>query len=218
MHSLSLARDPQTPLKILCLGAHSDDIEIGCGGTILKLIERYPQASVHWVVLGANKPVRATEALTSANVFLAQAKAQNIVVKGFRDSFFPYIGAEIKEYFEQLKPVAPDLILTHTRHDLHQDHRLVCELTWNTFRDHLIWEYEIPKYDGDLGQPNMFVHLDEATSQRKIKYILENFETQGERHWFTADTFAGLMRLRGIESKSPSKFAEAFYARKTIVG
>ena len=217
MQDLSLTVNRSTPLRVLCLGAHSDDIEIGCGGTILKLIEQYPNASFHWIVFGANNPRRAVEANTSAHVFLAQAKEKNIVVKGFRDSFFPYTGVEIKEYFEQLKPLAPDLILTHCRSDLHQDHRLLCELTWNTFRDHLIWEYEIPKYDGDLGTPNLFVPLDEVTCQKKIKYILDNFETQGERHWFTSDTFMGLLRLRGVESKSVSRYAEAFYARKIVL-
>lgn len=217
MLGLGFAKDRQTPLQVLCLGAHSDDIEIGCGGTVLKLVEQYPQAAFYWVVFGANTPARATEAFASANAFLAQAKEKNIVVKGFRDGFFPYIGAEIKEYFEQLKLIAPDIILTHFRHDLHQDHRLLCELTWNTFRDHLIWEYEIPKYDGDLGIPNLFVHLDEAICQRKTQAILEHFETQGERHWFTRDTFFSLLRLRGIESKSPSKYAEAFYCRKMVI-
>lgn len=217
MLGLGFDKDRQLPLRILCLGAHSDDIEIGCGGTVLKLIEDYPNASFHWVVFGANQPKRAAEALASANAFLTPAKGKNIIVKGFRDSFFPYIGGEIKEYFEQLKPITPDLILTHTRYDLHQDHRLLCELTWNTFRDHMIWEYEIPKYDGDLGTPNLFVQLNETQCQKKIEFILENFETQGERHWFTADTFRALLRLRGLESKSPSKYAEAFYCRKAII-
>jgi LmbE family N-acetylglucosaminyl deacetylase len=204
-------------LRILVLGAHSDDIEIGCGGTILKMIECYPDVSFHWVVFGANHPRRAAEATASANAFLAPAKKKEIVVKGFRDSFFPYIGTEIKEYFEQLKPINPDIIFTHYRHDLHQDHRLLCELTWNTFRDHLILEYEIPKYDGDLGAPNLFVHLDEAQCNKKIKLILDHFETQGERSWFTADTFLSMLRLRGVESKSPGRYAEAFYCRKAIV-
>lgn len=203
--------------RILCLGAHSDDIEIGCGGTLLKLIEHYSGASFHWVVFGANHPARAAEATASANAFLSPVKEKEIVVKGFRDSFFPYIGVEIKEYFEQLKPIAPDIIFTHYRHDLHQDHRLLCELTWNTFRDHLILEYEVPKYDGDLGTPNLFVHLDKGHCSRKIKLILDNFETQGERHWFTEDTFLSLLRLRGVESKSPTHYAEAFYCRKAVL-
>jgi LmbE family N-acetylglucosaminyl deacetylase len=214
---LRVGKDKDSTLRILCLGAHSDDIEIGCGSTILKLIDHYPNADFHWVVFGANHPKRASEALASANAFLGQAREKEIVVKGFRDSFFPYIGAEIKEYFEELKPIAPDIIFTHCRQDLHQDHRLLCELTWNTFRDHLILEYEIPKYDGDLGTPNLFVHLDRALCDRKIGIILDNFETQGERHWFTADTFLSMLRLRGIECKSPGRYAEAFYCRKANI-
>lgn len=217
MLGLRIDEDKDAPLKILCLGAHSDDIEIGCGSTVLKLIDHYPNASLHWVVFGANHSKRSSEALASANAFLDQAREKEIVVKGFRDSFFPYIGAEIKEYFEELKPIAPDIIFTHYRQDLHQDHRLLCELTWNTFRDHLILEYEIPKYDGDLGTPNLFVPLDRALCDKKIRLILEHFETQGERHWFTADTFMSLLRLRGIECKSPSQYAEAFYCRKTTI-
>lgn len=203
-------------LRVLCLGAHSDDIEIGCGGTVLKLIENYPNLSVYWIVLGADQPQRAAEAFASASRFLHQAKEKKIIVKGFRDSYFPYIGTEVKEYFEQLKEMTPDLILTHYRNDLHQDHRLLCELTWNTFRDHLILEYEIPKYDGDLGTPNLFVHLDEAICQRKIRYILDHFATQEGRHWFTEETFLSILRLRGVESKSPGKYAEAFYCRKIV--
>jgi LmbE family N-acetylglucosaminyl deacetylase len=203
-------------IRVLFLGAHSDDIEIGCGGTILKLVENYPNLRVFWVVLGADQPQRAAEAYASANVFLDQVKEKRVIVKGFRDSYFPYIGIEIKEYFEQLKEMAPDLIFTHYRNDLHQDHRLLCELTWNTFRDHLILEYEVPKYDGDLGTPNLFVHLDEAICQRKTEYILDHFPTQKSRHWFTQDTFLSILRLRGVESKSPSKYAEAFYCRKLV--
>jgi LmbE family N-acetylglucosaminyl deacetylase len=217
MLNLIFNKPKDSPISVLCLGAHSDDIEIGVGGTILKLINYYPNAKFYWVVLGANHANRAEEALASANIFLSQAGGKEVFVKGFRDGFFPYIGAEIKEYFEGLKPLVPDVIFTHYRHDLHQDHRFLCELTWNTFRDHLIVEYEIPKYDGDLGAPNLFVQLDKALCNRKIKYILDNFETQGERHWFTADTFWSILRLRGIESKSPDQYAEAFYCRKAVI-
>jgi LmbE family N-acetylglucosaminyl deacetylase len=217
MLEINFNRDRNSAYRILCLGAHSDDIEIGCGGTILRLIEAYPESRVDWVVLGANQEQRVIEAQQSANDFLSQTSNKSIVVKGFRDSFFPFIGAEIKEYFEKLKKeVAPDIIFTHCRHDLHQDHRLVCELTWNTFRNHLILEYEIPKYDGDLGSPNFFVHLNETTCQRKIKTILEHFKTQENRHWFTEETFLGLMRLRGIESRAPEGYAEGFYGRKIV--
>jgi LmbE family N-acetylglucosaminyl deacetylase len=203
--------------QILCLGAHSDDIEIGCAGTIIKLAEDYPNLEITWIVLGAYGD-RAIEATESAEAFLRQVKGKRIIVKGFRDGFFPYRGEEIKEYFEQLKQeLAPNLILTHYRYDLHQDHRLTCELTWNTFRNHLILEYEVPKYDGDLGAPNFFVYLNEAICKRKVEHILGHFSTQQSRLWFTEDTFLALMRLRGVESQSPSKYAEAFYARKLVL-
>jgi len=216
MLGLTLNRDPQTPLQILCLGAHSDDIEIGCGGTLLRLMEAYSVA-VHWIVFGTTGH-RIEEAYASANAFLQSARQKRIIVQEFRDGFFPYHGAPIKDYFEQLKQqVSPEIIFTHYRHDLHQDHRLICELTWNTFRNHLILEYEIPKYDGDLGSPNFFVHLDESTCQRKVRYLMEHFRTQQNKDWFTEDTFLSLMRLRGVESKSPSKYAEAFYGRKMVM-
>lgn len=206
----------QDKLKVLCLGAHCDDIEIGCGGTILKLIAHYPNVEFYWVVFSAN-PQRAQEASASANAFLRHAQEKKIVIKDFRDSFFPYIGLEIKEYFEQFRrEFSPDLVFTHYRNDLHQDHRLISDLTWNTFRDHLILEYEIPKYDGDLGTPNFFVYLDEATCRRKIKYVLDSFKTQAENQWFSEETFLAIMRLRGIESNAPDKYAEAFYGRKIV--
>ena len=203
--------------RILCLGAHSDDIEIGCGGTILKLTEACPNLDFLWVVFGSAHQ-RTEEAHASAGAFLSQAKSKRVTVREFRDGYFPYIGAEIKDYFEQIKAeYAPDLIFTHFRDDLHQDHRVISDLTWNTFRNHLILEYEIPKYDGDLGSPNLFVHLDEATAHRKVEYLLAHFATQANKHWFTSDTFTGLMRLRGIESSSPTRYAEAFYARKLVM-
>jgi LmbE family N-acetylglucosaminyl deacetylase len=203
--------------QILCIGAHSDDIEIGCGGTLLKLIELYPDLAIYWVVLGASGK-REQEAITSANSFLKSIDRKNVIVKGFRDGFFPYLGMEIKEYFELLKrEVSPDLILTHYRHDRHQDHRLVSDLTWNTFRDHLIWEYEIPKYDGDLGSPNMFIHLTEAICRQKIDHLFEHFGTQADKVWFTEDTFSSILRMRGIESNAPDRYAEAFYCRKAVI-
>jgi len=206
-----------TSCKVLCLGAHCDDIEIGCGGAILKLIENCPDIEFYWVVFSANQQ-RAREASESAGIFLRHAKEKKIIIKNFRDSFFPYIGLEIKEYFEQLKQeFSPDLIFTHYRNDLHQDHRLISELTWNTFRDHLILEYEIPKYDGDLGCPNFFVHLNETTCRRKIKYILDSFKTQTENQWFSEQTFLAILRLRGIESNAPDEYAEAFYCRKMVL-
>lgn len=203
--------------QVLCIGAHSDDIEIGCGGTILKLIDQYPDLNIYWVVLGASGK-REQEAIDSANIFLKDISQKNVIVKGFRDGFFPYLGMEIKEYFELLKrEISPDLILTHYRHDRHQDHRLISDLTWNTFRDHLIWEYEIPKYDGDLGSPNMFVHLTEAICRQKIDHLFEYFGTQADKVWFTEDTFSSILRMRGIESNAPDRYAEAFYCRKVVV-
>ena len=206
-------RDRANP-QILCLGAHSDDIEIGCGGTILRLLEENPKAEVHWVVLGASGQ-RGSEAVGSANIFLANASRKQVVVKGFKDGFFPYIGAEIKEFFEELKRAcAPDLILTHYRNDLHQDHRLVSELTWNTFRQHLILEYEIIKYDGDLGIPNFFVQLSERISRKKVQNLMQCFSSQRNKNWFTEDTFSSMLRLRGVECNATERYAEAFYARK----
>lgn len=203
--------------QVLCLGAHSDDIEIGCGGTILKLIERYPHLTCTWVVFSAS-PERADEAMSSAHDFLGTVENKRIMIKDFQDGFFPYTGTDIKLFFEALKSeIDPDLIFTHTRHDLHQDHRLLCDLTWNTFRNHLILEYEIPKYDGDLGQPNVFCHLDQATCKHKLDYLLKHFQTQANKHWFTEETFSALLRLRGIESKAPDGYAEAFYGRKIIL-
>jgi len=218
-HMLKLTLDHPVgrPLNILFLGAHSDDIEIGCGGTVLKLIDMYPDLQITWIVFGAREK-RAFEAATSAESFLSGVKDKKVIIKDFKDGFFPYIGGEIKEWFEQLKKeLSPDLIFTHHRHDLHQDHRLICELTWNTFRNHFILEYEIPKYDGDLGVPNIFFHLGESICQKKIHFLMEHFKTQSDRHWFTEETFSSLMRLRGIESKSPDQYAEAFYGRKVSI-
>lgn len=205
------------PLKVLCLGAHSDDIEIGCGGTVLKLVREDKTIEFDWVVFSASQK-RKTEARTSAEAFLAGAKRRTIVIKAFKDGFFPYIGGDIKDTFEALKrDVEPDLIFTHHRADLHQDHRLISELTWNTFRDHLIMEYEIPKYDGDLGAPNVFVGLDEAVAKKKIQHILKYFKSQAGNGWFTEDTFRAILRLRGVESNSPTRYAEGFYGRKLVL-
>ena len=204
--------------SVLCIGAHCDDIEIGCGATVMRLTELYPDAVVHWVVLSSS-PVRSAEASASANRFLRATKGRHIEIKEFRNSFFPFEGSRIKEYFEELKGrVTPDLVLTHTRGDLHQDHRLTCELTWNTFRDHLILEYEIPKYDGDLGAPNFFVPVTVEQCDAKVSNILECFASQHDKAWFTRDTFMALMRLRGVECNSPSLYAEAFYCRKGVLG
>ena len=181
---------------------------------MLRLIRDGWTLDVRWIVL-CSSGTRGQEARASAGEFLVGAKSQRVSVENFRDGFLPYLGPPVKEYFEQLKTeAAPDLIFTHHRADLHQDHRLICELTWNTFRDHLILEYEIPKFDGDLGLPNFFVQLDAALARRKAELLLKHFGTQRSRHWFTEDTFLGLMRLRGVEARSAGGFAEGFHCRK----
>jgi LmbE family N-acetylglucosaminyl deacetylase len=203
-------------LRVLAIGAHSDDIEIGCGGTVLRLVEDGLAASVGWVVLAAVGE-RAEEARASAAAFLKQAPDHEVVVRDFRDGFLPYEGWQVKEFFEELKRFDPDLVLTHRREDMHQDHRLVGELTWNTFRNHLVLEYEIPKYEGDLGHPNLFVTLDRSRCERKIELLMEAFQSQRDHRWFTEDTFWSLLRLRGLESNSPTTYAEAFHARKLAI-
>ena len=203
-------------LHVLALGAHADDIEIGCGGTILRLGKEVERLSVTWVVLSAEAG-RRDEAEAGAAAFLKGVERSEVDIQGFQDAFFRY-GPEVKEYFEGLKAnVSPDLILTHHGSDLHQDHRLVAELTWNTFRDHLILEYEIPKYDGDLGAPNVFVPLGEEVARRKVEALLECFPSQADKHWFDGEVFTALMRLRGMESRSPSGLAEGFYGRKLVL-
>jgi LmbE family N-acetylglucosaminyl deacetylase len=218
MIPLRLPSDSRIPLRVLCLGAHSDDIEIGCGGTILSLLSGHPSVEVVWVVFSAD-PRREKEARKSSRQFLRRARRATVVVEAFRNGYFPYVGAEIKDCFERLKrEVHPDLIFTHCREDRHQDHRLLWELTWNTFRNHMILEYEIPKYDGDLGSPNVFVPLTRAQGDRKVRYLLSNFVSQRDKHWFAPETFRGLMRLRGMESCSSSGYAEGFYVRKAVLG
>jgi LmbE family N-acetylglucosaminyl deacetylase len=204
------------PLSVLCLGAHSDDIEIGCGGTLLKLLAGR-QVSVVWVVLSGDAG-RAREARASARKFLRGAAASRVACHDFRVSYFPAEKAGLKDVFEELKAsVSPDLIFTHAHNDLHQDHRVVCELTWNTFRSHTILEYEIVKYDGDTGSPNLFVELPRPLVDRKIRHLLSCFGTQRDKHWFSADTFAAIARVRGVQCASRHGFAEAFYARKLSV-
>jgi LmbE family N-acetylglucosaminyl deacetylase len=209
--TLDLARGRER-LSVLAIGAHADDIEIGCGGTLLRLASEVAELELTWVVLSGRKE-RAEEARAGAAAF----GATTVEVEDFEDAFFKY-GREVKEHFEGLKQrVSPDLVLTHHGSDLHQDHRLVAELTWNTFRDHLILEYEIPKYDGDLGAPNVFFHLDEAVTRRKVDSLLQCFGSQRPKSWFTEDVFFALLRLRGMESRAPSGLAEAFYGRKLAV-
>jgi LmbE family N-acetylglucosaminyl deacetylase len=213
-----LARGPDNgPIKLLAIGAHSDDIEIGCSGTILKLVEEGAISEICWVVLtGEHK--RADEASASATAIVEAVPSHRVILKDFRDGYFPYDGAEIKRFFEELKgEFSPDVILTHQRGDLHQDHRVTCELTWNTFRDHLVLEYEIPKYDGDMGAPNLFVPLQEALCRKKIEHLMTHFASQTAKRWFKEDLFSGLMRLRGMECNSPTSYAEAFYSRKAML-
>ena len=217
MRSLAFSSDETSPLQILCLGAHSDDIEIGCGGTILRLAQQYPNGIFHWVVFSAIG-VRAAEAQRGAALFTSGGNIRGPILKGFQDGFMPFVGAEVKAFFEELKKeISPDLIFTHNRKDAHQDHRLLAELTWNTFRNHFILEYEIPKYDGDMGQPNVFVPLTSETCQKKIDYLMEAFDSQRSKHWFRPDTFLSVMRLRGMECNAPSGHAEAFYGRKLLL-
>jgi LmbE family N-acetylglucosaminyl deacetylase len=205
------------PLTLLCLGAHCDDIEIGCGGTLQRLLAEHPGSTVRWIAL-ASTPEREREARAAAGELLEGAGKADVTVKTFRDGYFPFEGAAIKDFFEETKrAVRPDLVLTHHRQDRHQDHRFVAELTWNTFRDHLIAEYEIPKYEGDLGTPNVYVPLTAAAARRKIDIILRSFRTQAGRGWFRAETFEAVMRLRGIECNAPEGLAEAFHVPKLVL-
>jgi LmbE family N-acetylglucosaminyl deacetylase len=213
MRALNLVR-PNEKLSVLCLGAHSDDIEIGAGGTILAWIAAGVQLNVHWCVLSAIGP-RAAEAEASAAAFLEGASSCEVELAQFEDGFFPYQGREIKTWLEGLRVrVDPDVVLTHRRNDAHQDHREVCQLTWNLFRDHLILEYEIPKWDGDLDRPNFYVPLTSAVFERKLELLLAHFGSQRSKDWFDAETFRGLARVRGMECRSPEHRAEAFLLRK----
>jgi LmbE family N-acetylglucosaminyl deacetylase len=209
---------PGAPLNILCLGAHSDDIEIGAGGTLLRLLAERPGSSVYCVVFTAYPAEREAEARASAAELLSAAGKHHIEVHSFRDAFFPSLTPQIKEQFEQVKRAfKPDVILTHRTQDLHQDHRTIGEITWNTFRDHVILEYEIHKYEGDLGRPNVFMPLTKETAQRKVELILKHFASQASRAWFRAETFDAIMRLRGIECNAPDGYAEGFYVRKIVL-
>ena len=201
----------------LFIGAHCDDIEIGCGGTIMELLRRYPKARIHWVVLSSNSK-RASEARMGARLILGAATRPTVTIKDFRESYFPSEVPSLMGFFEELKPRAPDVVFSLYGQDLHQDHRVVSELTWNTFRNHMILEYEIPKYDGGLGSPSFFVPVPPAVMRKKVAVLMKAFPTQTTKHWFSPDTFQGLMRLRGIESNAPGGYAEAFYVRKLVLG
>ena len=217
MFKLNLTFNNERPLKIMCVGAHSDDIEIGCGGTILRLLADNACVEVYWLVLGSSGE-RDREASQSAHEFLRGSYKKTIVVEHFRDGFMPYHGEKIKECFEKLKSsFSPDLIFTHYRHDRHQDHRLISDITWNTYRDHMILEYEIMKYDGDLGNPNFFVSLDRSICSSKIVLLLEHFKSQVQHKWFSEEAFWALLRLRGVECNALGDHAEAFYCRKTVI-
>jgi LmbE family N-acetylglucosaminyl deacetylase len=217
MIDLTFNKRTSESLTMLCLGSHSDDIEIGCGGTILRLAQQYPLCVFHWVVFSAIG-VRESEAQRAAKLFVDPSRMKGPLLKTFRDGFMPFEGAAVKAVFEDLKhAISPDLIFTHNRKDAHQDHRLIAELTWNTFRDHFILEYEIPKYDGDLGQPNVFVPLTLELCQTKSQHIIDAFQSQHTKRWFRQDTFLSLMRLRGVECNAPGGYAEAFYCRKLVL-
>jgi LmbE family N-acetylglucosaminyl deacetylase len=216
MQSLVLTR-PGHILKVLCLGAHSDDIEIGAGGTLLSLIASGAELDVHWCVLSASGERRA-EAMAGANAVLEGSISRHVECADFRDGFFPYQGAEIKSWVEKLKArFNPDVVFTHREDDAHQDHREVSRLTWNTFRDHIVLEYEIPKWDGDLGKPNLYFSISEKVMARKMAVLESCFTTQRSKDWFDAESFRGLARLRGMECRAPERFAEAFVARKLRV-
>lgn len=218
MIALDLGPGGQAPLHVLCLGAHADDIEIGCGGTILQLLEARRDVHVTWVVFsGAGE--REREAHRGAELFLEGAAGRRVIVKHFRDGYFPWQAPEIKDFLESLKrEVDPDLVFTHCREDRHQDHRTISDLAWNTWRRHMILEYEIPKYDGDLGHPNCFVPLPVETAARKAALICDVFRSEAHKSWFTADTFEALLRLRGVECAAPGRHAEAFHCRKITLG
>lgn len=204
------------PLRLLCIGAHSDDLEIGCGGTVLTWLAGMPAVEVTWVVLSA-EGIRATEARRSARALLARAVAREVIIGNFRDCYLQSQYADVKRYFEDLKTrIEPDVVMTHWLQDRHQDHRLAAELTWNTWRNHVVLEYEIPKYEGDLVTPNVYVPISALLARRKITHLNRYFLSQRSKDWFAAETFLGLMRLRGLESRSQSGFAEAFHARKLV--
>jgi LmbE family N-acetylglucosaminyl deacetylase len=207
---------PGAPLRILCLGAHCDDIEIGCGGALLRLLAERPGSTVRWMVFSSN-PTREAETRAAAGELLTGAAHREVIVKQFRDGYLPSQGTEVKDAFEAHKrDFQPELILTHHRHDRHQDHRMVAELTWNTYRDHLIVEYEIPKYEGDLGTPNLYFPLPAAVARRKIDTLMRSYPSQAGKRWFRAETFEAVLRLRGIECNAPEGFAEAFHATKLV--
>jgi LmbE family N-acetylglucosaminyl deacetylase len=216
MLALTLAPPSARQLDILCIGAHCDDIEIGCGGTILSLQRQYPRCKIHWLVL-TSVPTRRQEAMTAVRKFIRPSARGEVRIGTLPDGYLPAHFSEVKTQFEDLKrAIHPDLILTHHELDRHQDHSLISQITWQTFRDHMIWEYEIPKYDGDLLTPNMYVPLVSAVAARKVAMIVRTFSSQETKSWFSAENLLAAMRIRGLESRSPSGFAEAFHCRKLV--
>jgi LmbE family N-acetylglucosaminyl deacetylase len=216
MLSLLPSRPASQPLRLLCIGAHSDDLEIGCGGTVLSWLQSSTPVHVTWVVLTARGD-RAAEARASADALLQPAASREIVLGDFKDGFLPSQYEAAKSFFESVKRRgAFDVVLTHRLEDRHQDHRLAAELTWNTWRDHVVLEYEILKYEGDLGQPNVFVPLSAEVAQRKADHLMRHFGSQRSKDWFSGDNFLALARLRGVECRAPDGFAEAFHARKLV--
>lgn len=206
------------PLSVLCLGAHADDIEIGAGGTLLSWIASGAVCAVRWCVLSA-AGAREQEARASAQAFTAGVPSVEIDLQTFRDGYFPAERIAIKEWFDALKErCQPDLIISHHRDDAHQDHRIVAELTTNTYRDHLVLAYEIPKWDGDLGRPNAYVPLAAGIIEQKIAHLMENFASQRSKDWFDPETFRGLSRLRGMECRAPERYAEGFHVSKMVLG
>lgn len=217
MMPLTLGRGSSGKLQILCLGSHSDDLEIGCGGTLSRLAAEHPDCVFHWVVFSALN-ARAEEARSAVNELLGPSRIATLRIAAFPDGFMPFVGADLKRMFEELRSsLNPDIIFTHYRHDAHQDHRMIADLTWNTFRNHLILEYEIPKYDGDMGQPNVYMPLPADSCELKVQLLLRAFRSQAEKPWFRRETFLGLMRLRGMECNASSGYAEAFHARKVAL-
>ena len=220
MLSLGFGRSRQVSKKltVLCMGAHCDDIPIGCGGAILKLSREYQRLDVSWVVFSSTE-IREKEEQIAADRFLANVQHKRIIIRRWRDGFLPQVWGEVKDFVESIKDlVEPDLIFTHHERDRHQDHRLISELTWNTFRNHLILEYEIPKYDGDFGSPNVFIPLSDEACNEKVSGILDSYRSQKDRQWFTENLFLSTARIRGMESGGKLKYAEGFYARKIVLG
>jgi LmbE family N-acetylglucosaminyl deacetylase len=214
--SLPLGSDPDSPIDVLCIGAHADDIEIGCGATLLQLVKARP-VTCHWVVLSGDDE-RLEEAAVSANAFLEGCARVDWRVASFRESYFPYLGSDVKDYVQALAAdISPDVVFSHHGDDLHQDHRIVGELCRNAFRDHLILEYEVPKYDGRHGAPNVFVPVEQWALARKLELVMSRFPSQSNRYWYTEDTFTALMRLRGVEARSPTGYAEAFFGQKVTI-